>query len=68
MVRAQIQRVRRRRAVGYSMLATIFVCCSLSLAGCKSGSLTNSEQSCKSTGGLLAGGGHVHRRRRRCEG
>src|SRR5215216_5292489 len=56
MIRTPITKLRRRRAVGCYTLATIFVCCSLSLAGCKSGSLTNSEQSCKSTGGLLAGG------------
>jgi hypothetical protein len=38
----------------YAVLATFFVCCALSLAGCKSGTLTGSKQACKSTGGLLA--------------
>ena len=43
------------RRIGYPALITFFVvCCALSLAGCKSGTLTNSEQACKSTGGLFA--------------
>ena len=43
------------RRIGYAALTTFFViCCVLSLAGCKSGTLTGSEQACKSTGGLFA--------------
>lgn len=30
------------------------LCCALCLAGCKSGTLSNSEQACQSTGGLFA--------------
>jgi hypothetical protein len=38
------------------MLAPILVVvCALVLAGCKSGTITDSEQTCKSEGGLLAG-------------
>jgi hypothetical protein len=38
------------------VLATIFVaCCSLLLAGCKSGTISDSQQTCKSTGGLFSG-------------
>lgn len=36
------------------VLAMLFACCALVLAGCKSGTLTGSEQACKSTGGFLA--------------
>ncbi len=46
--------VCRRRAVRCSVLATA-LCCALLLAGCKSGTLIDSEQACKSTGGLFAG-------------
>jgi hypothetical protein len=41
-----------RRATLATLLAT---CCMLLLAGCKSGTTTDLEQSCKSEGGLLAG-------------
>jgi len=44
------------RTVKRAVLATIFAAgCALSLAGCKSGTITDSEQACKSTGGLFAG-------------
>lgn len=39
----------------HAVLAIILLCCALSLAGCKSGSLGGLEQSCRSTGGFLAG-------------
>lgn len=35
------------------MVALFAVCCALVLAGCRSGTLTGSEQACKSTGGLF---------------
>ena len=35
------------------VLAVLFACCALVLAGCKSGTLTGSQQSCTSTGGFL---------------
>jgi hypothetical protein len=41
-----------RRVALATLLAT---CCALFLASCKSGTITDSEQTCKSTGGLLAG-------------
>ena len=41
-----------RRATLATLLAT---CCMLLLSGCKSGTTTDLEQSCKSEGGLLAG-------------
>src|SRR5215213_7853228 len=45
-----------KAAVRRSVLAVFFaVCCALLLAGCKSGAITDSEQSCKSTDGLFAG-------------
>lgn len=45
----------RTPAFRYVLLTTFFVvCCALSLTGCKSGTLTNSEQACKSSGGLFA--------------
>ena len=41
---------------GRVVLASIIVVvCALVLAGCKSGTITDSEQTCKSEGGLLAG-------------
>ena len=43
-------RVARRLAV--AMLVAI--CCALVLTGCKSGTITGSQQACKSTGGLFA--------------
>jgi hypothetical protein len=36
------------------VLALLFVCCALVLAGCKSGTITDSQQACKSSGGLFA--------------
>ncbi len=55
MMRAPATMGRKKRASTYPALITFFVvCCTLSLAGCKSGTLTNSEQACKSTGGLFA--------------
>lgn len=55
MMRAPATMVRKKRASTYPALITFFVvCCALSLAGCKSGTLTNSEQACKSTGGFFA--------------
>ena len=43
------------RTIRRAVLATIFAaCCALSLAECKSGTITDSEQACKSTGGLFA--------------
>ena len=39
-----------------SVLVALFaVCCALCLASCKSGTITDSDQTCKSTGGFLAG-------------
>jgi hypothetical protein len=44
------------RKVRNVALATLLAaCCALFLASCKSGTITGSEQTCKSTGGLLAG-------------
>jgi len=44
------------RTVRRVVLAIAFVMlCALVLVGCKSGTITGSEQTCKSTGGLLAG-------------
>jgi hypothetical protein len=46
----------RTQKFGRMMLAPILVViCALVLAGCKSGTITDSEQTCKSEGGLLAG-------------
>jgi hypothetical protein len=46
----------RTQKSGRMMLAPILVVvCALVLAGCKSGTITDSEQTCKSEGGLLAG-------------
>ena len=46
----------RTQKFGRMMLAPILVVvCALVLAGCKSGTITGSEQTCKSEGGLLAG-------------
>ena len=39
--------------VGRTVFATLFAVC-LTLAGCKSGTISDSEQACKSTGGLFA--------------
>ena len=48
--------VRGRRGFGHLLFAILCaVCCALLLAGCKPGTVTGSEQACKSTGGLLAG-------------
>ena len=42
--------------IGREALVTLLVaCCALLLAGCKSGTTTDLEQTCKSEGGLLAG-------------
>jgi hypothetical protein len=41
----------RRRLVAAVLVAG---CCALVLAGCKSGTITGSQQACKSTGGLFA--------------
>lgn len=55
MTRDPATMVRKKRAFTYPALITFFaVCCMLSLAGCKSGTLTGSEQACKSTGGFFA--------------
>jgi len=44
------------RTVRRAVLASFFtMLCALVLVGCKSGTITSSEQSCKSTGGLFAG-------------
>jgi len=43
------RRTRRRLVV-----AMLFAFCALVLTGCKSGTITGSEQACKSTGGLFA--------------
>jgi predicted small secreted protein len=49
-------RMTRTQKFGRMVLAPIFVVvCALVLAGCKSGTITGSEQTCKSEGGLLAG-------------
>ena len=46
----------RTLTVGRVVLVTILAaCCLILLAGCKSGTISDSEQTCKSTGGLLAG-------------
>jgi len=37
------------------ILALVVACCMISLSGCKSGTTTDLEQSCKPTGGLLSG-------------
>jgi len=37
------------------ILALVVACCMIALSGCKSGTTTDLEQSCKSTGGLLSG-------------
>ena len=37
------------------ILALVVACCMISLSGCKSGTTTDLQQSCKSTGGLLSG-------------
>jgi predicted small secreted protein len=61
--------MKRTRKFGRVVLAPILVVvCALVLAGCKSGTTTDLEQSCKSEGGLLAGRkvtctGHVGRAR-----
>ena len=48
--------MKRTRISGRVVLAPILVVvCALVLAGCKSGTTTDLEQSCKSEGGLLAG-------------
>jgi hypothetical protein len=44
-------RKMRRRLVAAILIAA---CCVLALTGCKSGTITGSEQACKSSGGLLA--------------
>ena len=48
--------MKRTRKSGRVVFAPILlVVCALVLAGCKSGTTTDLEQSCKSEGGLLAG-------------
>jgi hypothetical protein len=48
--------MKRTQEFGRVVLAPILgVVCALALAGCKSGTTTDLEQSCKSEGGLLAG-------------
>ncbi len=48
--------MKRRQIFGRVVFApTLVVVCALMLVGCKSGTITNSEQTCKSEGGLLAG-------------
>jgi predicted small secreted protein len=48
--------MKRTQMSGRVVLAPILVVvCALVLAGCKSGTITDSEQTCKSEGGLLAG-------------
>jgi hypothetical protein len=37
------------------LVALMVACFALSLSGCKSGTISDSQQTCKSTGGLLAG-------------
>jgi hypothetical protein len=49
--RIVITRTVRRVALATFLAA----CCTLFLASCKSGTITGSEQTCKSTGGFLAG-------------
>jgi hypothetical protein len=44
-------RMTRRRLVVALLVAT---CCALALTGCKSGTITGSQQACKSSGGLFA--------------
>ena len=44
-------RKMRRRLVAAILIAA---CCALALTGCKSGTITGSEQACKSSGGLFA--------------
>jgi hypothetical protein len=45
---------RRRTAVRIVALMLCAGCCAFALAGCKSGTITGSEQACKSTGSLFA--------------
>ena len=48
--------MKRTQMSGRVVLAPILVVvCALVLAGCKSGTITDSKQTCKSEGGLLAG-------------
>ena len=48
--------MKRTQVFGRVVYALILVVvCALVLAGCKSGTITGSEQTCKSEGGLLAG-------------
>lgn len=50
--REKSTKVRKTRS--RLVLAKIIACCALVLTGCESGTLTGSEQACKSTGGFLA--------------
>jgi hypothetical protein len=48
--------MKRTQKTGRVVLAfTLIAVCALVLAGCKSGTIADSEQTCKSAGGLLAG-------------
>ena len=48
--------MRRTLMIGRVAFMTLLAaCCALLLAGCKSGTTTDLEQTCKSEGGLLAG-------------
>ena len=47
---AMVRMTRRRLMVALLVAA----CCALALTGCKSGTITGSQQACKSSGGLFA--------------